>query len=176
AHPLFYISFVIMILEYLVFNARLIMQMLGIGDSYISHRAGMEIEAEEFWSYLKYILLYNDNAATDLHRYWIPVVALTVCFCLLRYHSAREEEKHRARQLLAIVLFMFCLYFFAALWNMEPVVVLREKLGGLGSFQATRVIWLTPACWYFALAVSVDYSLIYILNMTKVYGIPASGT
>ncbi|MCD8132138.1 MAG: DUF6044 family protein [Lachnospiraceae bacterium] len=173
ANPLFFISFGVVTLEYLVLNARLILQMLGIGDGYVSHRAGMELEAEAFWSYFKYILLNNDNAATDLHRYWMPIVIVTACLSLFRYRRAKEEERHQARQLLSVILFLLCLYAFATFWNIEPIIALREKLGGIGSFQATRVIWLTPTCWYLALAISADYWLCHIHILKKWLWIPA---
>ncbi|MCD7805860.1 MAG: DUF6044 family protein [Lachnospiraceae bacterium] len=168
----FLVSYGVMFLEYMGFNARLICQMLGIGDSYVSHRTGMEITVEKFWPYFRYMLINNDQAATDLHKYWIPVIAATVVVCLFRIRRAGTEERRQGKWLLSLCALLLFLYLFAALWNIEPTVALREKLGGIGSFQVTRVIWLTPACWYLALAVSLDYWLSHIHILKKWLWIP----
>jgi hypothetical protein len=44
----------------------------------------------------------------------------------------------------------------AALWRTEPVVNMRMSTGGtLKSFQADRIYWLLPLCWYTILALSL---------------------
>lgn len=185
-----YISYLSMIVLYLLTNLDLVLQFVGIGESYVSHRADRGIEVYGFAEYFREAFLYNDQHTGDFHRFFLPVILLAVCIFLFRLFQTkrnktvdskeksphevsekwtyeikkekapRDRKAQRQGRLIAgtFVLLLF-LYLIATLWNIAPIVSLREMMGGLGSFNVARVIWLTPAIWYFMLGVSLDYIL-----------------
>ncbi|MCD7739287.1 MAG: DUF6044 family protein, partial [Lachnospiraceae bacterium] len=159
-----------MILIYLLTNLDLVLQFVGIGETYISHRADMSLDVYGFWEYFREAFLYNDQHNMDFHRFFLPVIMGVICIFAIRSFKMKsrisDEEKSQGRLLIYVFSLLLLLYIFAAVWNVELVVRLRERLGGLGSFNASRVIWLMPAGWYFLLGVSLDY-LIICLRMVR---------
>ncbi len=149
-----YISYLSMIVLYLLTNLDLVLQFVGIGESYVSHRADRGIEVYGFVEYFQEAFLYNDQHTGDFHRFFLPVILLALCIFLFRLFQTKRREGSLIAGTFVLLLF---LYLIATLWNIAPIVSLREMMGGLGSFNVARVIWLTPTIWYFLLGVSLDY-------------------
>ncbi|MCD8378851.1 MAG: DUF6044 family protein [Lachnospiraceae bacterium] len=161
-----YASYLSVIVLYLMTNLDLVLQFLGIGETYVSHRADKEIEVHGFAEYFAETFFYNDQHTIDFHRFFLPVIFLALCIFLIRAFLSKKKDTKTAyfeakQGCLAAAVFglLLFLYLIAALWNISPIVSVREMMGGLGSFNAARVIWLAPAGWYFLLGVSLEYIL-----------------
>jgi len=139
---------------YLLENLALILQIFGLGDSYVSHKSAYLISGSPFGANFLEYFLYNAEHSLDQHV-WILVLLLVV-FVTVCGAKCSDEIKRRAKWL-ALDLGVICaLCFIAAFWQSDLTVGLRSSLGTLGTFQLGRVLWLAPTLWYLALALCLS--------------------
>lgn len=149
-------AFLLLFLIYIAENFSLIAQILEINGGFTSHKEDYSLDSfslgTQFWEFLT----SNTSHSTDHHIWILLLLPCTfLCFFLLRKHISQRE--HRLfRLLLADVLFILTLCLAAALWSIPFTVSLREQFGALKSFNFSRVLWITPALWYLALALCLS--------------------
>lgn len=138
---------------YVLTNLRLIGQMLGLGNSIVSHKAEYVLTAEGFWSGWWQALLHGGQHSEDYHLGFLWFVAAVLLFVsLVGVRGLRsvsfENMKHAMWAALGCNI---CLTGVSAFWNSRSGVALRSELGTLGAFQMDRLLWLCPCLWYLLL-------------------------
>lgn len=148
-------STVLMLVIYVLENLSLLGQVLGISEGFTSHKEEYQIESSSFLTSFWTHLSSNTSHSTD-HHIWILFVVLgtAIWYALLR-KKVTDQQRTLFSILIACLCCILAMYATAALWTTSPIVSLREKIGFLKSFQLTRIMWITPALWYIALATSL---------------------
>jgi hypothetical protein len=135
--------------------------MLGIGETFVSHREEMVIASLDFFDNFRNIFFEGGSYAKS---YNLPIVILAavaiMARCVYRTKTDGRDTDNRKDNrfvlMLLLLLAALVISLMAALWRAEPVVNMRMSAGGtLKSFQADRIYWLLPLCWYMILALSL---------------------
>lgn len=149
-------AFLILLGTYVVCNVRLIGVFLGIGGaSYSLHREEMIVVGRaDFWDYFLEIFLEGVSYAQS---YNTIIVIWALCILVLDpiFNVLMKKGKCSRNYFILLGLFGFSvlLALLSAVWKAPWVVELRIALGGvLQYFQADRISWLLPVCWYIILA------------------------
>lgn len=154
-HIPFLCGFGILLLIYMAENLTLILQVLGIGVSFVSHKTEYHLTANPFGQGLLNYFLYNGQHSADNH--W-PAIMLFTAAALLCIWELKKGKEHKKRLILMsavlAVIVIFCV--LSALWNSGAGIFAREHMQALGSFQLDRVLWMAPALWYFLMALSME--------------------
>ncbi len=137
---------------YLLFNISLVCQILGIGDSMVSHKSEYVLTGAGFGSLLKEYFINGGDHSVDYHKYILLAVICVGCSWVLCKRSWSETIHKWVRMIVVFLMVILALCAMGALWNCNTGIDLREKMGSLGSFQFGRVLWLAPAIWYVVLA------------------------
>lgn len=164
---------------YCLTNARLLAQILGSGESGLSHKAEYVLAAEEGWSGLVSAFLYGGQHSADYHLGILGAAILLVSAeAFVRTKRRRSagaqmqlsvSEKPSVSEGLCriILLCLGCNLIFAAVswaWNSGAGVALRAHMGALGAFQADRFLWLAPCLWYLIFGCCVSLGLRLLKN------------
>lgn len=187
-------AFALLLVTYILCNLNLVGDMLGIGGSFVAHREEMIIAALGFAENFKTIFFEGGSYAKS---YNIAIFLLAVFVILLKYitkltvvrsrcvddancdnNSAEsvngecmEAAGDSAGLISVLMLAALIISVLAALWRIEPVVNIRMNAGGtLKSFQADRIYWLLPVCWYMILALCLKDIGILLKNMAGKLG------
>lgn len=147
-HLGFLIGIITLSIVYLVENYLLIMQIMGLGAGYVSHKTEYVLATSNFWQLWKDNFLYNGQHSEDMHRYILGIALVAFIIGVFKW-----GKKHYLL-LIGIACNVF-LSFCAALWNSVVFLGIRQRLGVIGAFQVERVLWVTPAIWYIILGVSL---------------------
>ncbi len=149
-------GFLILVSVYVLENLALLGQMLGMGDSTVSHKSEYVLSGGEFlsvfWNYLK----YNGEHSGDNHLWIACLAAALLLFVFLFKKRWEEKAVKQGKYLLGTFGFICLLCFVAAAWESASGVSLRKHMGSLGSFQMDRVLWLAPMLWVLVLAFCLD--------------------
>lgn len=147
-------------------NFPLIAQLLGMGESGISHKSEYVLEARPFWGNLLESLWKGGQHSEGYHGVLVSVI-LVSCMVLVAVAVCIEKAKKAERGLKdgrqevtskALSTIMACLgwnVFLAlvsALWSSGGGIGLRGSMGALGAFQLDRLLWVMPCLWYLAAA------------------------
>ncbi|MDR2044025.1 MAG: DUF6044 family protein [Clostridium sp.] len=152
AKPVF-LGAALMTLLYLLLNFSLLRQTLGLGTAFLSHREEFVIHASGFWSSFRQVLLYGGEHADSFHLAILIFSTLMLAYGLSLRRPLPRHYRFLALAYAAAVL----LALFHALWVSQPVAGLRGSAGGFWrSFQANRLTWLSPMCWYFMLGLCLS--------------------
>ncbi len=149
-------GFLVLLGVYVVENATLLGQMLGIGNNSLSHKSEYAMAGGEFfsgfWNYLK----YNGEHSADNHL-WIGCLATVVVLLVVIFHKKWEARVLKQCKYMIGTLGIICVFsLLAAFWDCSFGVAVREHLGALGAFQMDRVLWLAPMLWIVVLAFCLD--------------------
>lgn len=156
AHRELTAGFFLLLLVYVLENLALLGQIVGIGDSTVSHKSEYALSGggfmSAFWNYLK----YNGEHSGDNHL-WIACLAPAVLLLVFLFQKRWEAKAVKQGKYLLGTLGVICaLCLVAAVWECSFGVSVREHMGSLGSFQMDRVLWLAPMLWILVLAFSLD--------------------
>ena len=124
------------------------MQIFGVGESTVSHKAEYALTAVSFWEQWKTNLLQGGQHSVDYHG-WILLIAVFTVIAVIRRRTGDSKRIFRS-----LAISCGCIVFIAttaAVWDSGIGVSLRSGWGALKGFQANRVLWLSPCLWYFAL-------------------------
>lgn len=174
-------AFALLLAVYILCNASLVGEMLGIGESFVAHREEIIIAPLDFAENFRTIFFEGGSYAKS---YNLCIFLLAVFVILVRFvmklsvfdkcpmeEAGRENEKGNLNLIAGLILFALVISVLAALWRAEVVVNIRMNAGGtLKSFQADRIYWLLPVCWYMILALSLreaDFILKILCKMCK---------
>ena len=145
---------------YIAENWRLLVQFLGIGDGFVSHKAEYAINARPFWDTLVQGISAGAQSGEGYHGLLIPAVlgAVTIALAVFR---VQEKGKSGAGDpavwpvCVRSLRYMGCcagwnLLFalLAALWESSVLAGLRRSMGAIGAFQIDRILWMAPCFWY----------------------------
>lgn len=148
-------AFGLMLLIYILENLPLLEQLIGLGNSFVSHKEDYVLTDAPFFSQFISYFTESIEHAPDNHK-WITFLAFgTIVFFLLTYKSASKESRDLFKWLLIDLLIICVFCAIAALWTTPGIVTLRQNMGVLKSIQISRILWLTPALWYIALALCI---------------------
>ena len=141
-------AWMLLLLTYLLENGALFLQIFGVGESTVSHKAEYALTAVSFWEQWKTNLLQGGQHSVDYHG-WILLIAVFTVIAVIRRRAVDSKRIFRS-----LAISCGCIVFIAtaaALWDSGIGVSLRSGWGALKGFQANRVLWLSPCLWYFAL-------------------------
>lgn len=165
-----------MLLSYLLGNASLLSQLLGISGGITSHKTEYLLQAENFWDILAEGFLKGRQHSMDYHVYilaatvlvlilfWVPGVfsnggkaihggqAIHGGKPIQRREGAETGGDQAYKRMIFLIACNLMLALVAALWNGPAGIWLRTRLDILGSFQLNRVLWIAPTFWYLLFA------------------------
>ncbi|MCM1045129.1 MAG: DUF6044 family protein [Candidatus Gastranaerophilales bacterium] len=163
------ISLLLLTAGFLLCNVELLGSLLGIGESYVAHREEMVLAAISDWR-TSFEEIFLEGGAYG-KSYNGMIVLLTAAVIVLYPVSQvigtfRRGEKTGIFQKIAgsvpyrMVAAGFVLALLvsvaAVLWRTPRLVDVRMQLGGVcKSFQADRIYWILPLCWYTLLALDL---------------------
>lgn len=137
----------VLLMGYVCTNLSLIKQILGIGESIVSHKTEYVLAAEGFGSGWINGLLYGGQHSQDYHLSFLIVGIVVLVLAAITARKSKVCKKLTENALWAVVVNVF-LAAAAALWNSSFGIMLRENLGALGAFQVDRFLWISPCLWY----------------------------
>lgn len=144
----------LLLLVYLLCNQSLFSQLLGLGESYVSHKEELVITALPFWNTFWQTFLYGAEHARS-YQEWIIIFGFIIIL------SGAVKRKWRSRQWKKIGILFATGLGIAALcgfYSIEGIVELRQRIGGVAVwFQPDRIYWLYPALWYAMLGLSLEW-------------------
>ncbi len=153
------LSAALMFAVYLLMNHRLLEEILLRKNNMISHKTEYVYGIGSFMPYFFESFIHNREHSGDDHLFWIPLIAIA-CVCTFFLSSDQGEQKERfvknRRIMLCCVCFALICSAFTALWCSPSVVALRGRMGAVGSFQASRIMWMVPCAWYICLGAAMD--------------------
>ena len=167
--PGFYGALPLMVIFYLLNNLSLIGQVLGIGNSMVSHKEELVLESASFGDTFKTTFLEGGLHTGDLHKYFLPFIILVLLIGFVkRNRAAKKKEIFAQKSLYIVVLACFLLNFaialFSGLWHSGFMVALRNIAGGPAVyFQLDRFYWISPGLWYFSFGICL-YLLWYDIS------------
>lgn len=145
----------VMTVVYFLENFTLIAQTLGFAEGFISHKADYQLTATplliQIWSNLKDSGYYMP----DSHGMIIPIVVGAVMLFVTTLKKQSAENKKIFYYLVGDIAFIVIIAVLAAVSETSYAVEMRQNMGALGSFNISRMLWMLPAFWYIALAISV---------------------
>lgn len=149
------------LVTYVLENMTLILQTLGLSDTYVSHKTEYTLFPETYAGGFLGAFINGGQHSEDFHKYFLWLILLEAVCCLLpfvykRIEPAKADMKNKYGKIYRImcicILVNACYAFIAALWNGSIGVTLRVKFGALGAFQMDRLLWIAPCLWYLAFA------------------------
>lgn len=166
------IAFLVLLGTYLACNIQVVCAFLGIGGvTYSLHREEMIISEipnffEQYWS------IFSEGATyAEAYNIAILILALVVMVLNPIFLKLSSEKKCSTSYKLLTALFGFnmVVVLCAVLWKLPWVVELRVALGGAFKyFQADRITWILPVCWYMILALCLR---IILIEWRKLWGV-----
>lgn len=146
------LSFAFMAVIYITTNLSLILQMLGVSNSYVSHKSEYVLSSTPFLSQTVSYITDNSTHATDYHRPMLLLLLSTIVLSLICYKKLASQTLKYLKYILQLFTLICSLCMIAALWSTPFVIGIRQHFGALKSFQFSRILWLTPTLWYIILA------------------------
>lgn len=151
----FVIAFFEVTLIYLLFNLSLVSQILGIGDSMVSHKSEYLLTGAGFFELVKEYLIEGGDHSVDYHKYFVLIIVAAISGAVVFKKNRSATVSKYLKLILGLLGCILVLCSVAALWNCHIGVLIRDKMGSLGAFQFSRVLWIAPAIWYLILALSM---------------------
>lgn len=162
------IILLLLIVCFLCCNGSLIGEVFGFRESFASHREEMILAARGDWlEFFKDIFL---EGGLYTKSYNVVIAAMTAAIILLDPLFLRIQKRKRIFSQLSgdmaykTVVVVFLLAFFISvgvvIWQMPNIVDMRMRIGGVAkTFQADRIYWILPLCWYTLLALDLHILL-----------------
>ncbi len=142
------VLWLVLLLGYLLTNLQLLKQVLGIGETAVSHKSEYRLVAENFWESWVNGLFYGGQHSQDYHLAF--AVAGVVVFTVFVWKWGLKDSVIRTG--LCALFVNVVLAFVAAVWNSGVGVAIKSHFGALGAFQLDRLLWISPCLWYLFLA------------------------
>lgn len=148
---------------YVVENATLILQVAGLGDFPVSHRAEFVLPSGDFrWGEVRRFFVEGHYHAPSNHR-WVLVLMLTslvVFSARLMQRDIDGAQRRLATMTVVILLFACAIAIVYVCYQTTAGNPLRQVLpASLQSLQLDRFYWLYPALWYLGLGLSAELLL-----------------
>lgn len=157
---------------YIVENGRLLAGLLGIGESFVSHKTEYTLTANSFWGLLVQYLTSGGQHSGDYHLLPAAFALAALAAGLVRRNARAGKPVETSRKTagtgepsgktgrlaasMGVCLGWNVLFAFAAaFWNAGAGIRLRERLSVLGAFQLDRLLWIAPCFWYLLFACGI---------------------
>ncbi|MCR5755007.1 MAG: DUF6044 family protein [Acetatifactor sp.] len=141
---------------YLIENCRLAGQMLGFGNAVVSHKSEYINQSSNVFSAFINYFLKNAEHSEDYHQWTVVLVLIILVVVFLLRRKCSAEMLQKAKWVLQILGAISVICLLSALWDSAFVVQMREKMGTIGSFQFSRLLWMAPALWMIELVLCLD--------------------
>lgn len=150
----------VLLCVYIAENWRLLAQLLGIGDRFVSHKAEYAINARPFWDTLAQGISAGAQSGEGYHGLLIPAVlgTVTIALAVFRVHEKGKSGAgdpavwpvcvRSLRYMGCCVGWNLLFALLAALWESGTLAGLRRSMGAFGAFQIDRILWMAPCFWY----------------------------
>lgn len=138
----------VLLFGYLLTNLSLLKQVMGIGDTIVSHKVEYTAVAESFLGGWVTGLFYGGQHSQDYHLTFVAVGTVIIVVSVWKWGI---KDSVICTGLWAVATNVI-LALVAALWNSGVGVALKSHFGVLGAFQLDRLLWLSPCLWYLFLA------------------------
>lgn len=157
-------AWLLMLGIYIAENCRLLGQLLGLEEEFVSHKSACVRSADSFWRVFLQSLLKGEQHSLDRHILILGIVLFSLGAGLVLWRRTFREKTENlhaaflARMLRIMGICLGCNVFFClitALWNCRAGVFLRNHLWALGAFQMDRLLWIAPCLWYLAAACGI---------------------
>lgn len=167
-----WIQIAVLLVIYLLPNLSLLRQILLPSDN-VSHKVELIATAGDVAFNIKSMFREGAYHSVSLHSKIVKWAVFCTLASIVFYNSWTKEEKSRVWGLVTLMSTAAAIAVFYGLWHSEPVVALRNQLGGvLISFQIDRVYWLYPVIWFMILAL-VLWLLMRKVKASYIQGIAA---
>lgn len=141
------VLWLVLLAGYVCTNVPLIKQILGVGESVVSHKTEYALTAENFVAGWINGFLYGGQHSQDYHLSFF-VAGMIVLALVVLAGLKLQEHRRLVRHALEVAGVCALLAAVAAFWNSGAGVLIRGKMGALGAFQVDRFLWLSPCLWY----------------------------
>lgn len=141
-----------MLVIYLLENMTLILQTLGLSDTYISHKTEYTLFPDTYAGGFLGAFINGGQHSEDFHKYFLWLIIAEALCCMVPFVKRRIENKKIYHVIWICIAVNGCYALVAALWNGNIGVMLRGSFGALGAFQMDRLLWIAPCLWYLAFA------------------------
>ena len=172
------LAFLLLSGTYLLCNLDLAAEILGIGNSYVSHREEMIIAARSDWEdYFLELFLEGGSYGKSYNMAIAILAAVLLAGCPFICYLTKKKLTRTYKALAALTGAAALLAGGAVLWRIEPIARLRMEAGGVVKyFQADRIYWLLPLCWYLILALGLkillaEWKRLWVLRYGAALGI-----
>ena len=142
------VLWLVLLFGYLLTNLSLLKQLMGIGDTIVSHKVEYTALAESFLDGWVNGLFYGGQHSQDYHLTFVAVGTVIIVVSVWKWGI---KDSVICTGLWAVATNVI-LALVAALWNSGVGVALKSHFGVLGAFQLDRLLWLSPCLWYLFLA------------------------
>lgn len=161
------VGILILAFAYIIFNIDLIYSVLGMKESFISHRVEWGLTANGIFDSLRGILWQGQYHAASNHRIVFVVVILFMITVYMKKVKVvyNKYEFIVFKFLLSTALFIALFY---GLWHCEFIIGIRQLLGGFFvSFQADRFYFVYPVVWWLIFAYCIYFIKIAFKDQGK---------
>lgn len=142
------VLWLVLLFGYLLTNLSLLKQVMGIGDTIVSHKVEYTAVAESFLDGWVNGLFYGGQHSQDYHLTFVAVGTVIIVVSVWKWGI---KDSVICTGLWAVATNVI-LALVAALWNSGVGVALKSHFGVLGAFQLDRLLWISPCLWYLFLA------------------------
>lgn len=150
----YWVGVLTLLLVYVFTNLSLFAQILGMGDSYLTHKEELKIASKPFVSTF-WTTFINGMEHAASYQKWIVLLAFIIIVAGVFKKEWRSVQWKKIAILfvIALVIALLC-----ALYSIEPIVELRRIIGGAAVWlQIDRIYWLYPGLWYAVLGLSLQW-------------------
>ena len=144
----------VLFVTYLLCNLGLFAQILGMGESYVTHKDELVITAAPFGETVWNTLLNGVEHAQSYQK-WIVLLAVLI---VLAGGVKRDWRNIWWMRIIILFLAGIGIAVLCGVYSCQPIVELRERIGGAAVWlQIDRIYWLYPALWYAVLGLGLQW-------------------
>lgn len=137
---------------YVVENFRLLAQLLGFGEDFVSHKSEYALDADSFVGLLGQYLTKGGQHSEDCH---LLLLAAALILLLLGFVCKTSGTGSLQKNMGICLGWNGFFVLAAAFWDSAPGIWLRDRLSVLGAFQLDRLLWIAPCFWYLLFACAI---------------------
>ena len=143
---------------YVITNIPLMRGVFGESNAFTTHKEEYLKTASPFIDSFTTVFWDGLYYAASNHRMIVRAAEITLLVSIAYWARLPGDEKRRCAQMVALYCLAVAIALLYAIWHCDPVVSLRNKLGGVWvEFQFDRFYWLSPCIWFLMLAHTLHF-------------------